>query len=94
VLEFCGFTKSTKQIFSVGSHLSYKFYIFFFSEMRNLHRRARENAMRIFQENENLRIDLENKRRELNLRAKELEKMSAENANDRKTLDDEKQKVS
>jgi len=65
-----------------------------FSEMRNLHRRARENALRIFQENENLRIDLENKRRELNLRAKDLEKMSAENANDRKTLDDEKQKVS
>lgn len=62
-------------------------------EMRNLHRRARENALRIFQENENLRIDLENKRRELNLRAKELEKMSAENANDRKTLDDEKQKA-
>ncbi|KAL5671202.1 hypothetical protein ACJX0J_015508, partial [Zea mays] len=62
-------------------------------EMRNLHRRARENALRIFQENENLRIDLENKRRELNLRAKELEKMSAENANDRKTLDDQKQKT-
>jgi hypothetical protein len=62
--------------------------------MRNLHRRARENALRIFQENENLRIDLESKKRELNLRAKELDKISTENANDRKTLDDEKQKVS
>ncbi|AQK90301.1 Putative XH domain family protein [Zea mays] len=62
-------------------------------EMRNLHRRARENALRIFQENENLRIDLESKKRELNLRAKELDKISTENANDRKTLDNEKQKA-
>lgn len=62
--------------------------------MRNLHRRARENALRIFQENENLKQDLENKRRELNSRAKQLEKLSAENDNDRKTLDDEKRKVS
>lgn len=62
-------------------------------EMRNLHRRARENALRIFQDNENLRQELENKRRELNSRAKQLEKLSAENANDRKTLADEKQKA-
>jgi len=62
-------------------------------EMRNLHRRARENALRIFQENENLRQELDNKRRELNSRAKQLEKLSAENANDRKTLDDERQKA-
>ncbi|XP_062193007.1 factor of DNA methylation 1-like [Phragmites australis] len=62
-------------------------------EMRNLHRRARENAMRIFQDNENLRLELENKRRELNSRAKQLEKLSAENASDRKKLDDEKQKA-
>ncbi|CAO2204640.1 unnamed protein product [Urochloa humidicola] len=62
-------------------------------EMRNLHRRARENALRIFQENENLRQELENKRRELNSRAKQLEKLSAENTNDRKTLDDERQKA-
>jgi hypothetical protein len=41
-----------------------------------------------------LRIDLESKKRELNLRAKELDKISTENANDRKTLDNEKQKVS
>lgn len=61
--------------------------------MRNLHRRARENALRIFQENENLRQKLENKRRELNSRSKQLEKLSSENANDRKTLDDEKRKV-
>jgi hypothetical protein len=61
--------------------------------MRNLHRRARENALRIFQENDNLRQELENKRRELNSRAKQLEKLSAENVNDRKILD-EKQKVS
>ncbi|KAJ1282610.1 hypothetical protein BS78_03G065500 [Paspalum vaginatum] len=62
-------------------------------EMRSLHRRARENALRIFQDNENLRQELENKRRELNSRAKQLEKLSAENANDRKTLADEKQKA-
>ncbi|CAO2185636.1 unnamed protein product [Urochloa humidicola] len=62
-------------------------------EMRNLNRKARENALRIFQENENLRQELENKRRELNSRAKQLEKLSAENVNDRKTLDDERQKA-
>ena len=58
--------------------------------MRNLHRRARENALRIFQENENLRQELDNKRRELNSRAKQLEKLSSKNVNDRKTLNDER----
>ena len=58
--------------------------------MRNLHRRARENALRIFQENENLRQELDNKRIELNSRAKQLEKLSAKNVNDRKTLNDER----
>ncbi|XP_062188861.1 factor of DNA methylation 1-like [Phragmites australis] len=62
-------------------------------EMRNLHRRARENALRIFQDNENLRLELENKRKQLNSRAKQLEKLSAENASDRKKLNDEKQKA-
>ncbi|KAL6627437.1 hypothetical protein ACP70R_031163 [Stipagrostis hirtigluma subsp. patula] len=62
-------------------------------EMRNLHRRARENALRIFQDNENLRLELENKRKELNSRAKQLEKLSAENASDRQKLNDEKQKA-
>lgn len=69
-------------------------FVIFPSEMRNLHRRARENALRIFQENENLRVELENKRRELNARAKQLEKLSAENASDKKKLNDERQKVS
>ena len=58
--------------------------------MRNLHRRALENALRIFQENENLRQELDNKRRELNSRAKQLEKLSAKNVNNRKTLNDER----
>ena len=58
--------------------------------MRNLHRRARENALRIFQENENLRQELDNKRIELNSRAKQLEKLSAKNVNNRKTLNDER----
>jgi hypothetical protein len=62
--------------------------------MRNLHHKARENALRIFQDNENLRIELDNKRRELNSRAKQLEKLSAENASDKKKLNDDKQKVS
>jgi hypothetical protein len=64
--------------------------------MRNLHRRARDNAVRIFQDNENLKLEIENNKRELISRAKELEKLSAENANDRKKLDElanEKQKV-
>jgi hypothetical protein len=62
--------------------------------MRNLHHKACENALRIFQDNENLRIELDNKRRELNSRAKQLEKLSAENASDKKKLNDDKQKVS
>ncbi|TVU21897.1 hypothetical protein EJB05_31568 [Eragrostis curvula] len=62
-------------------------------EMRNLQRRARENALRIFQDNENLRLELDNKRRELNSRAKQLEKLSAENASDKKRLNDERQKA-
>ncbi|XP_051224111.1 factor of DNA methylation 1 [Lolium perenne] len=64
--------------------------------MRNLHRKARDNAVRIFQDNENLKLEIENNKRELISRAKELEKLSAENANDRKRLAelaDEKQKT-
>ena len=66
------------------------------SEMRKLHRKARDNALRIFQDNENLKLEIENNKREMILRAKQLEKLSVENANDRKKLaelSDEKQKV-
>uniref|UniRef100_A0A0E0MRB3 Factor of DNA methylation 1-5/IDN2 domain-containing protein n=1 Tax=Oryza rufipogon TaxID=4529 RepID=A0A0E0MRB3_ORYRU len=62
-------------------------------EMRNLHRRARDYALRVFQDNENLKLELDSRRRELNSRAKQLEKITAENANDRKKLDDQKQKA-
>ncbi|KAF0926301.1 hypothetical protein E2562_022119 [Oryza meyeriana var. granulata] len=62
-------------------------------EMRNLHRRARDYALRIFQDNENLKLELDSRRRELNSRAKQLEKLTAENASDRKKLDDQKQKA-
>ncbi|GJN29339.1 hypothetical protein PR202_gb17560 [Eleusine coracana subsp. coracana] len=68
-------------------------FIMAYVEMRSIHRRARENALRIFRDNENLRHELENRRRELNSRAKELEKLSAENARDKKKLDDERQKA-
>lgn len=61
--------------------------------MRNLHRRARDYALRVFQDNENLKLELDSRRRELNSRAKQLEKITAENASDRKKLDDQKQKV-
>uniref|UniRef100_A0A0D9UWQ1 Factor of DNA methylation 1-5/IDN2 domain-containing protein n=1 Tax=Leersia perrieri TaxID=77586 RepID=A0A0D9UWQ1_9ORYZ len=62
-------------------------------EMRNLHRRARDYALRIFQDNENLKLELDSRRRELNSRAKQLEKLTTENASDRKKLDDQKQKA-
>ncbi|EMS64523.1 hypothetical protein TRIUR3_35150 [Triticum urartu] len=65
-------------------------------EMRKLHRKARDNALRIFQDNENLKLEIENNKREMVLRAKQLEKLSVENANDRKKLaelSDEKQKL-
>ncbi|GJN00615.1 hypothetical protein PR202_ga17810 [Eleusine coracana subsp. coracana] len=61
--------------------------------MRNIHRKAHENALRIFRDNENLRNELQNRRRELNSRAKQFEKLSAENARDKKKLDDERQKA-
>ncbi|XP_006655910.2 factor of DNA methylation 1-like [Oryza brachyantha] len=62
-------------------------------EMRNLHRKARDYALRVFQDNENLKLELDSRRRELNSRAKQLEKITAENASDRKKLDDQKQKA-
>uniref|UniRef100_A0ACD5VFS4 Uncharacterized protein n=2 Tax=Avena sativa TaxID=4498 RepID=A0ACD5VFS4_AVESA len=64
--------------------------------MRDLHRKARDNAVRIFQDNENLKLEIENNKKELISRAKQLEKLSAENANDRKKLAElaeEKQKA-
>nr|CAD1828688.1 unnamed protein product [Ananas comosus var. bracteatus] len=63
-------------------------------EMRNLQRMARENARRIFEENEKLRLELDAKRKELNSRCKQLDKLEAENDGEKKQqLDDEKQKT-
>ncbi|KQK07269.1 factor of DNA methylation 1 [Brachypodium distachyon] len=65
-------------------------------EMRNLHRKARDNAVRVFQDNENLKLEIEDSKRKLSSHAKQLEKLTAENANDRKKLAelaDEKQKA-
>ncbi|KQK20464.1 factor of DNA methylation 1 [Brachypodium distachyon] len=65
-------------------------------EMRNLHRKARDNAVRVFQDNENLKLEIENSKRKLSSHAKQLEKLTAENTNDRKKLAelaDEKQKA-
>lgn len=54
---------------------------------------ARDNARRVFEENEKLRLELDSKRKELELRVKELDKIEAQNEEEKKKLDDEKQNV-
>lgn len=61
--------------------------------MRNLQRTARDTTLKIFEENEKLKAELDLKRKEVELRSKELDNMEAQNEDDRKKLDNEKQKV-
>nr|XP_010910789.3 factor of DNA methylation 1 [Elaeis guineensis] len=62
-------------------------------EMRNMQRMARENAHRIFEENQKLRSELDMKRKELDLRCKELDKLEVQNDSEKRKLDNEKQKT-
>nr|CAD1828687.1 unnamed protein product [Ananas comosus var. bracteatus] len=52
-----------------------------------------ENVQRIFEENEKLMLELDAKRKELNSRCKQRDKLEAENDGEKKQLDDEKQKT-
>ncbi|KAG6530459.1 factor of DNA methylation 1-like isoform X1 [Zingiber officinale] len=62
-------------------------------EMRNLQRTARDTTLKIFEENEKLKAELDLKRKEVESRSKELDNKEAQNEDERKKLDDEKQKV-
>lgn len=61
--------------------------------MRKMHCIARDHSRRIFQENEMLKSELENQRKELEWRCKELDKRHAQNGFDERKLIDEKRKV-
>lgn len=58
--------------------------------MQNL---ARDHSRRIFEENEKLRTELDSKKKELDLRREQLEKLAAQNDVDKRKLEQEKQKV-
>ncbi|KAJ3693695.1 hypothetical protein LUZ60_009175 [Juncus effusus] len=62
-------------------------------EMRNLQRKARENAHKIFDENEKLRRELDKKRKEIDERTSELGRLEAASEYDKKRLCDEKKKA-
>lgn len=61
--------------------------------MRKMQCIARDHSRRIFQENETLKAELENQRKELEWRGRELEKREAWDDNDKRKLKDEKEKV-
>ncbi|KAM0941841.1 putative XS domain-containing protein [Dioscorea sansibarensis] len=62
-------------------------------EMRNMQRIARETARRIFEENVKLRLELDSKRKEVDLRCKQLDKFEAKSDGEKNILEDEKQKT-
>ncbi|KAJ3686743.1 hypothetical protein LUZ61_015907 [Rhynchospora tenuis] len=62
-------------------------------KMRTLQKQARENAHRIFEENEKLRRDLDNKKKEIEARTRELDRLEAASEDDKRKLNDKKQKA-
>jgi hypothetical protein len=74
-------------------HIKLFLYHFLGVEMRNLQRKARENANKVFEENEKLRHDLQNKKKEIESRTRELDQLEAASESDKRRLYDEKQKV-
>lgn len=58
-----------------------------------MQRIARETARRIFEENVKLRLELDSKRKEVDLRCKQLDKFEAKSDGEKNILEDEKQKV-
>uniref|UniRef100_A0A1D1YNS1 Protein SUPPRESSOR OF GENE SILENCING 3 n=1 Tax=Anthurium amnicola TaxID=1678845 RepID=A0A1D1YNS1_9ARAE len=61
-------------------------------EIKKMQRLARNHSQRIFEENENLRAQLESKKRELDYRCSQLDKLVVQNDMDRRKLDDERKK--
>lgn len=65
----------------------------FNEKMRRMQSEARDNARRVFEENEKLRMELNTKRKELYSRCRELDKLEAQSEAEKKKLDDDKQKA-
>ncbi|KAG0489498.1 hypothetical protein HPP92_006361 [Vanilla planifolia] len=61
-------------------------------EMRNVQRKAREDARRILMENEKLRLELDSKKKEIEQRCKELNKFDAKTDGEIRNLNIEKEK--
>nr|CAD1826795.1 unnamed protein product [Ananas comosus var. bracteatus] len=61
-------------------------------EIRKMQNLARDHSRRIFEENEKLRTELDSKKKELDLRREQLEKLAAQNDVDKRKLEQEKQK--
>ncbi|XP_072977365.1 factor of DNA methylation 5-like isoform X2 [Typha angustifolia] len=61
-------------------------------EIRKMQKLARDHSRRIFEENENLRLELDAKRKELDFRRRQLDRLAAQNDYDKRKLEDEKQK--
>ncbi|KAG0489485.1 hypothetical protein HPP92_006348 [Vanilla planifolia] len=62
-------------------------------EMRNVQRKAREDARRILMENEKLRLELDSKKKEIEQRCKELNKFDAKTDGEIRNLNIEKRKA-
>lgn len=63
------------------------------SETRKMQRQAREHVQRVLDEHEKLSLELENKKRKLDMWSKELNKREALTERERNKLDEEKSKV-
>lgn len=62
-------------------------------EMRNVQRKARENARKILMENDKLKLDLDAKKNEIEQRCKELNKYEVKSDGEKRNFDIEKEKT-
>ncbi|XP_078174214.1 factor of DNA methylation 1-like [Carex rostrata] len=61
-------------------------------EIKKMQQLARDHSRRIIEENESLRLEVDNKRKELDERSRQLNKMANQNNIDKRMLEDEKNK--
>ena len=69
------------------------FKLVFLSEIRKLQQLARRHSLKIIDENQKLRSELESKMQELDSRSKELDELASQSDYDRRNLQQEKEKV-
>ena len=63
------------------------------SEIKKIQSSAREHFLKIFNDHEKLKLQLESQKKDLELRGKELEKREAQTENESKKLYEEMEKV-